>query len=382
MAGRKKLKESINGIPRKDGELLVQKSQNILNLWRSGLSLAEFKIMDVYLARIDSHRPERRLVKFTKGEIEHLLGVKKINKATLEKRLEHLLGTVVDVPDIDYKRGFHKITLFDESYGEEDDNGTWTVHLECTEKAMKYFFNIENLGYLRYKLRCVININSRYSYLLFLYIENNRRRKSWEVDLDKLREILNCNDEKYAKEFKYFNRDILMRSQKELKEKTECRFDYEPIKKGRRITKIRFTVATLSDLEKKGKKEDPQISLDEWQAGENQNREQICQGLSDPVFDRLSEDQLRALIASAEEKGYTGKDAALHLKTCLAAAAEKKAAHPYQYVQKMLANEKKKKGKKEGATESTGTKFNDNFTQRNYDFNSLEAELLAAQEKE
>ena len=72
---------------------------------------------------------------------------------------------------------------------------------------------------------------------------------------------------------------------------------------------------------------------------------------------------------------FVGKDAALHLKTCLAAAQEKGAKHPYDYVKKMLENEKKKEQKK------TGTKFN-NFAQREYDYDDLEAQLLAAQEKE
>lgn len=375
---KKEKSEELKGLPRKEEKMLVQKSNPLYSLWKSGLSLAEFKILDVYLSRIDSRHPEKRTVIFEKGELEHLLDVQKISKKDLDNRLDHLLGQVVTLDDPRYRRGIHKVTLFEESEAQPDDSGAWTVSLSCTQKAMDYFFNIEKIGYLRYRLRSVVQLTSRYSYILFCYIEKNRYRKSWTVSLDDLKIILGATEETYG-QFKYFKKFILEKSRKEIIDKTQCKFDYEPIKKGRRVAEIRFTVATLTDLEEK--KENPQISIDQWQAGENQAREQICEGLSDPVFDRFSEDQLRALIAAAEEKGYTGKSAALHLKTCLAAAAEKKAAHPFLYVKKMIENEKKK-GKKEDTKEATGTKFNDNFKQRDYDFDKLESQLLAAQEGE
>ena len=61
----------------------------------------------------------------------------------------------------------HKIALFDEAQGEIDKNGLWQIKLTCTAQAMKYVFNIEDLGYLRYKLRCITKLTSRYTYILF-----------------------------------------------------------------------------------------------------------------------------------------------------------------------------------------------------------------------
>jgi hypothetical protein len=86
----------------------------------------------------------------SKGELEKALGVKKLNAQDLKTRLKHLMGSVVEVPDNSTKRGFKLVTLFEEAVAEQDENGLWQVSLECTQKSMKYFFNIENLGYLRY----------------------------------------------------------------------------------------------------------------------------------------------------------------------------------------------------------------------------------------
>lgn len=246
---RKKI-EPITGMGKDpDNKLIVQKSRPLFALWRSGLTLAEFKILDTYLSRIDSRRPEKRAVVFEKGELEHLLGVKKINNKELQERLTHLMGNVVKVDDPTKTKSFRLVALFEEAAAEQDEKGMWEVRLECTQKAMKYFFNIENLGYLRYKLRCVTSITSRYTYIMFVYLEANRFRKSWEISLQELKTILNCETEETYKQFKRFNDLILKKVQKEMHEKTECHFTYESIKKGRSVVSIRFTVATLPRIE-------------------------------------------------------------------------------------------------------------------------------------
>ena len=264
---RKKI-EPIESLGNED-KLTVQKSLPLFALWRSELTLAEFKILDTYLSRIDSHKPDKRAVMFEKGELEKILGVQKINNKELEERLKHLMGNVVKIPDGDERKGFRLISLFEEAVAEQDDYGLWQVKLECTQKAMKYIFNIENLGYLRYKLRCITSITSRYTYIMFVYLEANRFRKSWEVPLNELKEILNCDKEETYKEFKRFNDRLLKRVQAEMHKKTECRYTYEPIKKGRSVVAVRFTVETLP----KASLEDidpNQITLEQWQEEERE----------------------------------------------------------------------------------------------------------------
>lgn len=251
MARKKKVIEPIVG-PGKDPEnkLTVQKSNPLLSLWRSDMSLAEFKILDTYLSRINSREPDRRTVVFTKGELEQLLGVKKINKASLASRLKGLYRGV-DIEDSNKK--FHTVGLFEEAYGEMDENGLWTVKLTCTAKAMKYIFNIEKIGYLRYKLHAITKLSSRYAYILFLYLEKNRTMHlSWEEDVNDLRRLLYCDQDESYSAFKVFNDRVLKRCQKELLEKTECRFDYTPVKKGRTVTAVRFTLASIAALPVEG----------------------------------------------------------------------------------------------------------------------------------
>lgn len=241
---RKKI-EPIESLRNNVNKLTIQKSQPLFALWRSEMTLTEFKILDTYLAHLDSHNPDKRIVKFEKGELEALLGVKIINLIDLKERLKLLIGSVVEIPDAEARKGMRLITLFEEAKIEQDDLGLWKLQLECTPKAMKYIFNIEDLGYLRYKLRCIASLSSKYTYIMFVYLESNRFRKSWNVDLNELKQILDCDKEETYKVFKRFNDLILKKVQKEMLEKTECRYSYELVKKGRSVVAIHFTLETL-----------------------------------------------------------------------------------------------------------------------------------------
>ena len=47
-------------------------------------------------------------------------------------------------------KGFTKISLFEKAECYQDSDGLWQIDLGASVSAMKYIFNPENLGYLRY----------------------------------------------------------------------------------------------------------------------------------------------------------------------------------------------------------------------------------------
>lgn len=294
---KKKNAEPIVGTGKAAELLTVQKSRPLFGLWKSDYTLASFKIMDAYLARINSKKPEKRTVVFEKGEIEKLLGVTKINKPDLKNRLKNLQQPV-DLAKNNSKK-IQSVTLFEEATAEQDDDGIWQVTLTCTPSAMKYFFNIENIGYLRYRLRSIVNITSRYSYIMFTYLESNRYRKSWEVELEELKEILNCQDDELYKEFKRLNERILKKCHKELTEKTELRYDYKSVKKGRKVVAIRFTVETIKDLiEQDNDQIEGQMTVSDWQ----QSYDDLISFLRGACADEFSSTQMEAVLEIIQPK--------------------------------------------------------------------------------
>ncbi len=251
MPKRKKLPKipDYTGVPTDKNKLMVQKSNPLQSLSETGMSLVEFKILDAYLSRINSHDEEKRYVRFEKGELERLLGVSRILRNDLEARLDGLFR-VVTIRDGHKKNGFTKIALFEKAEAIQSDDGLWQIDLACTLSALEYVFNVDNIGYLRYRLKNIIELTSRYSYILYLYLENRRKgkqSKSWTISLDELKEMLRCTADTYS-QYKRFNDLILKKCYKELHEKTDLRFTYEPVKsKGRKVTAIHFTVETFAD---------------------------------------------------------------------------------------------------------------------------------------
>lgn len=247
MPKRKKLPAppDYKGAARNMENMLVQKANPLQTLSQTDLTLPEFKILDAYLSRIDSRKPDARFVQFGRGDLERLLGVEKIPLAELEKRLRNLFQ-VIRIVDERKAKGYKLIGLFEESDFDMDEYGQWQVNLCCTRSAMEYVFNIEDLGYLRYRLKNVINLTSRYSYVLYIYLENNRFRHSWETSLEELKTLLCCTAETY-RQYKRFNDLILKKCCREINEKTDTKYTYEPVKRGKRVVGIRFIVETVAE---------------------------------------------------------------------------------------------------------------------------------------
>lgn len=380
---KKKKSEPLVGMSRDpENKLTVQKSRPLTALWQSELSLAEFKILDAYLARINSKNPDQRTIELPKGELERALGVKRINREDLKQRLKHLSQGVDLEPES--KKKVRLVTLFEEAYAEQDDNGIWNVRLTCTPTAMKYFFNVEKLGYLRYKLRCITSLTSRYTYILFIYLESNRFRESWEVDLEELKQILNCHEDSLYDEYKRFNERILKRCQKELADKTECRFTYEPVRKGRTVAAIRFKLELLSPkIEANEPAELEQVSvfddddefdpeqMEDLKRRENRERREtlLGRGFDNELFDEFTDEELLELkdlaYSCAERddvdelnKVYKNRKVALEHATANFIVQKIKAMNVYSkrsqikkrynYLKTSILKEKKDKKEKEG----------------------------------
>lgn len=255
MPNEKKKKKSIsteNPVVVLGSKNKVQMAKPLYNqLVSAKLSLPELKLIDVYLSAINSHNPDSRVVTFEKGELENLFGVKRIQQTALEGYFKNLLSVVVliTIEEEDSKTHKNKLsseTLFKQAYLEYDkSDGLWKATMECGEQSADLIFNIEKKGYLQHTISSTARLQSLTNFLLLKFLESKRNNKGkypqvFEVSLDELREQLNLTD-KYPG-FREFKRNVLELGHKEITEKTTIRFDYEPIRQGRSVRYIRFTL--------------------------------------------------------------------------------------------------------------------------------------------
>ncbi len=351
-------------LPNSDN-LIVQKTKPLLALWKSELTLAEFKILDIYLGRINSKDDRVRTVTFSKGDLEKILGVNQLKPEVLDARLAHLM-TTIKVQHPQHPDEFIRIALFERAYAKKDSSGLWQVELTCTESAKQYIFNIEEIGYLRYKLRCVVNMGSRYTYVLFLYLWENKYRKTWKVSLNELKEMLRCDQDDFYSQFKYFNQRILKKAQKEIEKVADFAYAYEPIKKGKNVIGIQFTVETLpkieiddSEIPDTNGNDAPlwQIALHDLELSDDQLNEIAILLDMIPRINQLSE------FRSTEEAKYlyiAQKVAEINRRD-----SEKAIRNKFAYLKKMLVKDSEGTVKnRESQAASSGTQVFRNFTER------------------
>ena len=236
--------------------LVVQKTPPMLMLHNSQLDLFDLKLLDTYLGRINSHDMTNREICFKKGELEDLFGVNRIRSEVLSTHLKRLLQPIqLDIKDPNGE-GWLMFHLFSKAKAyKSNEDGLWTISMKCSEEALQFVFFPEQIGYLRYFLREISKLQSKYSYRLFILLESRRSSGLVQMyDLDELKKILGCDDTATYKEFKDFNKFVLRKSQLELAEKTKCRFTYETLnydqhgRTFRRVAAVRFTLDPLESL--------------------------------------------------------------------------------------------------------------------------------------
>lgn len=237
-----------------NGNMIVEKSRFLLGMKAPNYELGELKILDTYLARINARDPETQAVTFTKEEYEALMGFTDSRPETLKKRTEGLLGKVVTIPLEDGKKGWRKYTLFTKAECIQDEYGGYVVNLNCNPELQPVFFDVKHAGYLRYRLKNILPLNSKHSVLLYLYFKDNMFRQPLELSLRELREKLGIEKNKTYESFKYLKRDIIDKCVSEINELTDIDVFYE------RKTRGRVTVGLIFNV--KGKPTQPMLEDD------------------------------------------------------------------------------------------------------------------------
>lgn len=242
-----------------DENFIIQKSIPLVNeLRKSKLDLQGFKLIEVYLSKINSHKPDKRTVTFTIAELEKIYG-NTLNASRIKETLQAVFDLEVSDITADPVITETKIKLFELSQFKYNESGIQEIILQCSESAMQYIFNIEELRYLRYKLRNVAQLTKKYSYQLFMYLLEHKFQENWIISISELIETLNAPYNNYYE----LNRYILKPCINEINELTSLKCDYYNIRRGQdRTTKeIGFIINSWAELEKVMKEPEPEPSL-------------------------------------------------------------------------------------------------------------------------
>lgn len=165
------------GDPKK---LVIQKSKPLLDIVRIGLPLDALKLLDAYLAKIDTYKPDNKTVVFEVKEYEEMLGIQRLRTEVLDANLDKLLNHVITLKNTanDEDDDVIKINLFQMARRRiNKETRMGEIVLVCNDVAKDFIFKLDDIKYIKYNLEDIIKLNSRYSYTLFLYLKDNLYKK-------------------------------------------------------------------------------------------------------------------------------------------------------------------------------------------------------------
>lgn len=215
---------------------------------QTDMTLTELKILCGFLDWIGDEE-EVWLAQFEKSKLETDLGLSPMQGSEFRDQLQKFTRVIKTVgkTEVNGKTLKQERLFYDVSKSDVwlDEDGIWFAHLGCTYPARQTVFSPNNIcvEYLQDFISKMVHITSRHSFVMYLYLELNRRKKIWDavwdVDLNELKAILQCDTDM---SFRKFNDLVLKKCQTDLAEKTALHFTYKPVKRGRSIIGLHITV--------------------------------------------------------------------------------------------------------------------------------------------
>lgn len=217
-------------------EFLVIKDNMLVENGGWNFGIAEQKIICLAIAKLKPTDDITKRILISKDEFCKILGIEergfiKTFNITSKKILKNLC-----YGEIGNYIGY--INFFSECLYNKD---TGNIEIVFHSKLKKHLIGLTK-NFTEYELINVLALNSKYSIRLYEFLLANEYKHTITLSIDKLKEILVCENNSLYVQFKEFKRRILEPCKKEIKFKTNIKFDYTPIKRGRSYQEIEFNI--------------------------------------------------------------------------------------------------------------------------------------------
>lgn len=343
-----------------DKSYLVTKANTLITA-NYDLSLQEQKLILTLASMVQPTDEEFKEYEFKIKDFMELLGIETQTKYTeIPKITKELMKKVFEI-----REGKDIIQLSWLSSARYK-TGEGLVILKFDSSLKPYMLQLKEL-YTSYKLENILSLKSKYSLRLFELLKSNEYKKIWNIELEELKKLLGATEKSYSIYQNVKNR-IILQAQKELKEKTDIRFDFEEVKTGRKVTSLKFYI-----YQNKAKMINEPTALAEVSATVSEDKKQDDNSLSDgikTIIQMMKEHSIEPSEAMAIYKSANGN--MNHISKVYNHFKNKKAKDGFtglmiSMVKPGVFIEPKKTFNK--------TSFN-NFTPRDTDYTELERKLL------
>lgn len=165
---------------------------------------------------------------------------------------DNLMGKIITV-DTDNKRGWIKYTIFSRC---EYDAGKGCIRARFDPDLKPHYLNLKS-NFAKYNLNEYMNLPSSYSQRIFEILKSWDDKPETKIQLSALHDMLNSPPSLRSR-YQDFRRKVLEKAFNDIHKYTTLRYEWEPIKTGRKITAIRFVFSKPRKNELIAKEKDTQ----------------------------------------------------------------------------------------------------------------------------
>jgi len=199
------------------------------------LTSVEQKIILTLVSKIKKDDMEFQRYKFKISEFLELMGIKDQSKyKQIPLIAEGLMKKILTIQE---GKNILKVAWLS---GVRVLRGEGIVEMEFSPYLKTYLLQLKK-RFTSYKLQEIIQLKSAYSVRIYELLKQYEAIGQRIFTIDELRYILAIQENEY-KLYHQFKQRILLHSQNEIKKKTDIAFDFEEIKKKRKVIGIKFIV--------------------------------------------------------------------------------------------------------------------------------------------
>ena len=217
-----------------DNNYIVKKS-NTLIYASYDLSLQEQKIVLSIASTVSPDDDDFKEYEFKIKDFNELLENKNKNSyAELKQSTKNLIRKPFEIKEEGKTiqlNWFSSITYKD---------GEGLIIFKFDSALKPYMLHLKEL-FTSYKLGNVLSLKSKYSIRLYEIMKSYEFRNEWVIDLEEFKELVGASEKSYSV-YQNVKNKIIIQAQKELAEKTDLQFDFEEIKKGRKVGTLKFKI--------------------------------------------------------------------------------------------------------------------------------------------
>lgn len=212
---------------------IVSKSNTLIEA-NSRLNLVEQKLLLCLASNIEPNDRDFKTYTFPIRKFHNLLGLSGSTKYTeLSKITKELLSKVIEI-----RIGEELIQVSWLSSAIYNRNkGTIDMRFD---PLLKPFLLELSSKFTSYRLANIVKLKSTYAIRIYELLKQYENLKERTISLENLRYYLDAMD--IYPNYANFKQRVLKPTQKELNQKTDISFDFEEIKSGRKVQKIRFII--------------------------------------------------------------------------------------------------------------------------------------------